>query len=85
MIDTGIKDFPLVLTVPGIFSRVKMDESFADIRHHMLGIANDILIVGFQNDGSDHDQVLEAVMKQAYSILWRNSYLLWCEVYSYEN
>ncbi|KAK3701094.1 hypothetical protein QZH41_004873 [Actinostola sp. cb2023] len=44
----------------------KVDETFGDLTG-VTGIADDIVVVGFKEDGSDHDTNLQAVMERARS------------------
>ncbi len=41
-----------------------IDTTFGDIQN-VMGIADDIIIVGYQEDGSDHDKALIAVLQWA--------------------
>ncbi|ELU17675.1 hypothetical protein CAPTEDRAFT_194701 [Capitella teleta] len=50
-------------TLSDVFQKL-IHDTFAD-QPGVTGIANDIVIVGFQEDGSDHDQNFQAVMKRA--------------------
>ena len=40
----------------------KIDEIFNDLPN-VFGIADDILVVGYQADGKDHDKTLQKVLK----------------------
>ena len=42
----------------------KVDETFGDIPG-VTGIADDIVVVGYQEDGKDHDANLKAVLERA--------------------
>ena len=46
-----------------VFQR-KVDETFGDIPG-VTGIADDIVVVGYQEDGKDHDANLKAVLERA--------------------
>ena len=46
-----------------VFQR-KVDETFGDLPG-VTGIADDIVVVGYKEDGSDHDQNLRAVLQRA--------------------
>jgi hypothetical protein len=46
-----------------VFQR-KVDETFGDLRG-VTGIADDIVVVGYKEDGSDHDENLRAVIERA--------------------
>ena len=41
--------------------QAKTDEIFSDMRDFAQGKADDILVIGFEKDGSDHDAALNAV------------------------
>ena len=43
----------------------KIDYIFKDIPT-MFGIADDILVVSYDDDGSDHDRILRLVMQLCY-------------------
>ena len=45
-----------------------IDEIFTGVRQHVVGIADDILVVSFEDDVSDNDQALEAVLKWAQDV-----------------
>ena len=45
----------------------KMDEIFNDIPN-VFGIAEDILVIGYNKDGTDHDVVVYSVLKQCCDV-----------------
>ena len=57
------KRLPFRLSYAGDLFQAKIDETFADMQDFAQGIADDILVVGFKVDGSDHDAALDAVCK----------------------
>ena len=42
----------------------KIDEIFKDLQNK-LGILDDILVVGYDSNGKDHDKMLQKVLKYA--------------------
>ena len=46
----------------------KIDEIFSDMRDFAQGIPDNILVIGFEKDGSDHDAALEAVCTCAHEV-----------------
>ena len=48
-------------TAGDVFQR-KKDEIFQDLPN-VLGITDDILVVGYETDGKDHDETLQKVLK----------------------
>ena len=49
------------LSCAGSLFQAKSDEIFSDMRDFAHGIADDIIVIGFKKDGSDHNAALEAV------------------------
>ena len=59
------KRLPFGLSCAGDLFQAKIDETFEDMQDFAQGIVDDILVVGFKADGSDHDAALDAVCKQS--------------------
>ena len=59
------KCLPFGLSCAGDLFQAKIDEIFSDMCDSMQGIADDILVKGFEDDGSDHDTALDAVCAHA--------------------
>ena len=45
----------------------KIDETFNDIPN-VFGIADDILVIGYDKDGTDHDKTVNRVLKQCQDV-----------------
>ena len=63
MADTRYKQLPFVaaLAVVDMFQH-KIDEIFNDIPN-VFGIADDILVIGYDKDGTDHDRAVYKVLQ----------------------
>ena len=59
------KCLPFRLSCAGDLFQAKIDEIFSDMCDSTQGIADDILVIGFDDDGSDHDAALDAVCAHA--------------------
>ena len=55
------KHLPFRLSCAGDLFQAKIDEIFSDMHDSTQGIADDILVIGFDDDGSDHDAALDGV------------------------
>ena len=49
------------LSCAGDLFQAKIDEIFSDMHDSTQGIADDILVIGFDDDSSDHDAALDVV------------------------
>ena len=58
---TDSSAYHLVYPVLVICFQAKIDEIFSDMHDSTQGIADDILVIGFDDDSSDHDAALDAV------------------------
>ena len=45
----------------------KINEIFNDMPN-VFGIADDILVIGYNNDGKDHDEAVYNVLKQCWDV-----------------
>ena len=45
----------------------KIDETFNDIPN-VFGIADDILVIGYNKDGTDHDETVNRVLKHCQDV-----------------
>ena len=59
------KCLPFGLSCAGDLFQGKIDEIFSDMHDSTQGIADDILVIGFDDDGSDHDAALDVVCAHA--------------------
>ena len=59
------KCLPFGLSCAGDLFQAKIDEFFSDMHDSTQGIADDILVIGFDDDSSDHDAVLDVVCARA--------------------
>ena len=60
--DTDARDYHLELFWQEICSKEKMDEIFKDLPNVFV-ITDDILVVGYDRDGKDHDGTLKRVLQ----------------------
>ena len=51
----------------GDMFQYKIDEMFNDMPN-VSGIADDILVIGYDNDGKDHDKAVYSVLKQCQDV-----------------
>ena len=68
MADTGKKRLSFGPSCARVLFLRKSGKIFTDIETAMLVITDDILLVGFLDDGSDHDHTLETILKQAQNV-----------------
>ena len=59
---------PFGLSCSSDLFQKKVDETFVDLRSNVMGIADDILVVGFSEDRSDHDLFLECTLQRCQDV-----------------
>ena len=59
------KCLPFGLSCAGDLFQAKIDDIFSDMHDSTQGIVDDILVIGFDDDGSDHDAALDVVCAHA--------------------
>ena len=62
MADTDTRDYHLEQLLQEIHSKEKIDEIFKDLQN-VFGIADDILVVGYDDGGKDPDDTLYRVLQ----------------------
>ena len=61
------KQLPFGAALAGDMFQCKIDEIFNDMPN-VFGIADDILVIGYDKDGTDHDEAVYKVLKQCQDV-----------------
>ena len=61
------KQLPFGAALAGDMFQCKIDEIFNDMPN-VFGIAGDILVIGYDKDGADHDEAVYKVLKQCQDV-----------------
>ena len=61
------KHLPFGVVPAGIMFQHKIDEIFNDMPN-IFGIADDVLVIGYDEDGADHDEAIYSMLKQCQEV-----------------